>query len=230
MVQPYDEPYDEMAAGMAGRGHLRVSRADREDTIDMLKAAFVQGGLTKDELEGRFGQALGSWTWAELAAVTADIPDGPVRLTAGQERSERSLGCEPAHEHVGAGVRALLALSVLAALIATPIAVLAGQTGNGALSVSSPDTQACQTFNTWLQWSAVYPASHNAWLLDSAVTAAAQGPDIGLLGDLEGLQQAVLQTGVSTMQWLPDSGQYPAQNSVENAAISVSADCSTYGY
>src|SRR5216110_986159 len=45
------EPGNEMAAGATGRGRLRASHADREHVIAMLKAAFVQGRLTKDELD-----------------------------------------------------------------------------------------------------------------------------------------------------------------------------------
>ena len=37
----------------AGLGHLRASHADREQVIETLKAAFVQGRLTKDELDTR---------------------------------------------------------------------------------------------------------------------------------------------------------------------------------
>jgi hypothetical protein len=55
-------------------GHLRTSRADREQVIDVLKAGFVQGRLTMDEFELRVGQALTSRTYADLAALTADIP------------------------------------------------------------------------------------------------------------------------------------------------------------
>ena len=52
----------------------RASRADREQVIDLLKAAFVQGRLARDEFDARVGQALASRTYAELAVVTADIP------------------------------------------------------------------------------------------------------------------------------------------------------------
>jgi hypothetical protein len=55
-------------------GHFRASDADREQVVDTLKAAFVQGRLTKDELDARVGQTFASQTYAELAAVTADIP------------------------------------------------------------------------------------------------------------------------------------------------------------
>ncbi len=62
--------------GEARRGRLRASDADREHVIEMLKAAFVQGRLTKDELDLRVGQTFVSRTYAELAALTADIPVG----------------------------------------------------------------------------------------------------------------------------------------------------------
>ena len=52
----------------------RASRADRERVIDLLKAAFVQGRLDRDEFDVRVGRTLGSRTYGELAAVTADIP------------------------------------------------------------------------------------------------------------------------------------------------------------
>jgi DUF1707 SHOCT-like domain len=62
---------DEVAAG---RGHLRAAHADRERVIEALKAAFAQGRLDTDELDDRVGQAFASRTYAELAALTADIP------------------------------------------------------------------------------------------------------------------------------------------------------------
>ena len=71
-------PGDQKAA--AARGRLRASHADREHVIDTLKTAFVQGRLTKDELDLRVGQTFASRTYAELARVTADVPAG---LTAG---------------------------------------------------------------------------------------------------------------------------------------------------
>jgi hypothetical protein len=66
-----------MAAGAVARGGFRASDADREQVIDTLKDAFVQGRLTLDELGQRAAQALGSRTYAELTAITADIPAGP---------------------------------------------------------------------------------------------------------------------------------------------------------
>ncbi len=85
------ESSDPMAA--AGRGHMRASQADREQVIDTLKAAFVQGRLTKDELDQRAGQAFASKTYAELAALYADLPAGPARSPSRPVRAQgRSLG------------------------------------------------------------------------------------------------------------------------------------------
>ena len=72
-------PGDEIAAGTGGRSRLRASHADREQVIEVLKAAFVQGRLDRDEFDLRVGRALASRTYADLAALTADIT--PARLT-----------------------------------------------------------------------------------------------------------------------------------------------------
>jgi Domain of unknown function (DUF1707) len=58
-------------------GRLRASDADREQVLDALKAAFVQGRLTKDELDTRAGHALTAWSNADLAALTADLHQHP---------------------------------------------------------------------------------------------------------------------------------------------------------
>jgi hypothetical protein len=47
--------------------------------IDMLKTAFVQGRLAKDEFDLRVGQVLASRTHADLGALTADLPTGLLR-------------------------------------------------------------------------------------------------------------------------------------------------------
>lgn len=71
------------AAEGQGRGDLRASHADRERVIGTLKAAYVEGRLTEDELDARVGQVYASRTYAELAKVaaevTADIPADPAR-------------------------------------------------------------------------------------------------------------------------------------------------------
>jgi Domain of unknown function (DUF1707) len=94
-------PDGEIAAGTVGRGGMRTSRAEREQAIEVLKVAFVQDRLTKDEFDVRAGQALAARTYAELAALTADIPAGPTeaqplrkpaRTTARPPMNRRILG------------------------------------------------------------------------------------------------------------------------------------------
>src|SRR5262249_25685279 len=88
-------PAPEKAAGL---GHLRASHADREQVTETLKAAFVQGRLTKDELDPRAGQAFAARTYADLAALTTALPAGlakavPPRAQAGQPMSNAAKVC-----------------------------------------------------------------------------------------------------------------------------------------
>ena len=62
----------------AGAGYLRASTADQERAIDVLKAGFAEGRLTKDEYDARVSQAYAARTYGELAVVTADLPGGQV--------------------------------------------------------------------------------------------------------------------------------------------------------
>jgi hypothetical protein len=74
--------------GTAGAlGRLRTSHADRERAIGVLKAAFVQGRLTKDEFDLRVGQVFASRTYADLDLLTADIPD---EVTSAQSPAEHA--------------------------------------------------------------------------------------------------------------------------------------------
>lgn len=79
------EPGADVAAGC---GHLRASDADREQVIEVLKAAFAHGGLVKDEFEARIGQTFVSRTYADLAGVTA----GLARAEPDREPARAQLG------------------------------------------------------------------------------------------------------------------------------------------
>jgi uncharacterized protein DUF1707 len=80
MAGPGDE-----TPGAGDRSCLRASHADREQAIDVVKAAFVQGRLAKDEFDQRIGRVFASRTYADLAALTADIPAGVIRAQASRE-------------------------------------------------------------------------------------------------------------------------------------------------
>src|SRR5262249_46286978 len=101
------------------------SHAGREHVIGTLKAAFVQGRLAKDEFDLRVGQALASRTYAELAAVTADLPAG---LTAAQpSKPARAPGERPILRRPG------LVLTVATVLYAGmwPLAFVLPRNGEG---------------------------------------------------------------------------------------------------
>jgi hypothetical protein len=93
-------------------GRLRASHADREQTIEVLKAAFVQGRLDKHELDARVGRAFASRTYLELAAVTADIPPDP---TPAKPVPARPLPARPlpARPQGNRGVRSGLAVTAV---------------------------------------------------------------------------------------------------------------------
>lgn len=67
-----------------GYGNVRASAADRERAIDVLKAAFAEGRLTKDEHGARVERAYDSRTYADLAALSADLPAGPLGTLSSQ--------------------------------------------------------------------------------------------------------------------------------------------------
>jgi Domain of unknown function (DUF1707) len=110
-------PGDETAAAAAGRGHLRASRADREQAIDVLKAAFVEERLTKDEFDLRVGQAFSSRTHAELAAVTADLPAGPATTTPARKPPR-----PPMSNAAKAGICAVVVIITMAAAVVSGFA------------------------------------------------------------------------------------------------------------
>ena len=63
---------------LAGRQiRMLTSVADRDRTIRILQASFVEGRLAMDEFEQRIGLAIVSRDFRELLALTADLPVGP---------------------------------------------------------------------------------------------------------------------------------------------------------
>jgi hypothetical protein len=72
MVGPGDE-----RTRIEGSIHLRASHADRDQVVEVLKAAFIQGRLDKDELDLRVGKVFASRTYADLNTLTADLPVRP---------------------------------------------------------------------------------------------------------------------------------------------------------
>jgi hypothetical protein len=76
MAEYRDDGADDLPSVAGDRGRLRAAHADREHVIGLLTTAFVRGMLDKNEFDQRIGQALAARTYAELGAVTVDLPSG----------------------------------------------------------------------------------------------------------------------------------------------------------
>ncbi|HEY1319713.1 MAG TPA: DUF1707 and DUF4190 domain-containing protein [Streptosporangiaceae bacterium] len=59
---------------------MRAASADRERAVDVLKAGFTEGRLTQDEYNERMNRAYAARTYAELTALTADLPAGAMPM------------------------------------------------------------------------------------------------------------------------------------------------------
>jgi hypothetical protein len=66
----------DLPATIAG-GELRASHADRDQVAELLRVAAGDGRLSAEELDDRLERALTARTYAELAALTADLPATP---------------------------------------------------------------------------------------------------------------------------------------------------------
>src|SRR5580692_3746389 len=114
-------PADEIAAG---QGRWRASHADREQVVGALQAAFVQGRLTADELDERVGQALAARTYAELAALTTDLPPdpAPARQPAPARRPQNMAAGRAVKAGAGAIGVTVIAVSAVIAVAGEPAA------------------------------------------------------------------------------------------------------------
>jgi hypothetical protein len=63
---------DEMTAGSFGQ--MRASDKDRDAATSLLQTAYAEGRVNRDEYDARLHRALAARTYAELDAVTADLP------------------------------------------------------------------------------------------------------------------------------------------------------------
>jgi hypothetical protein len=166
---------DRIAAAAAGRSRLRASDSDRDRVLDMLKAAFAQGRLTKDEFDARVGQTLVSRTFGDLTALTADIPAWPIPRVV--SKPARPPSSQSAHAVVKAVACAIVAMSAVA---------LAGMPGMWTMPAPpSMTAQACQIFDGWKN-----PNYQPIAMLSDAVTYASRSSDFSLANDLTSLQQA----------------------------------------
>jgi hypothetical protein len=55
---------------------MRASTADRDRATDVLKVAFGEGRLSKDEFDARCGRVMNARSYDDLYLVVADLPGG----------------------------------------------------------------------------------------------------------------------------------------------------------
>lgn len=200
MAGPGDEP---AAAAGRGRGHFLASHADREQTVEVLKVAFVQERLAKDEFDLRVGQAFVSRTYADLVALTADIPAG---LAAGQP---------PETARDPAGRKAVVAVAcgsaAFAGMVAAAAVVVHGDSSTGerlvGLSVVVP-------FAVMVVAALVL---FHAWLERRSARRSALGPPPGAGG-----QAAQCSVPADPGGQLPQARRDPRQAGVRNPGETVS--------
>jgi hypothetical protein len=200
----------------SGQGNLRASHADRDQVVDVLKDAFAEGRLTRDELDGRVGQALAAKTCGQLAALTTDLREpsiGTVALPMPIQTRTRPRTHKRGRSATGA---------VIAACVAA-VAVLAAA---GAHLRPGPDAVACQSFYVWAQQG--NDGFNTIMLLDFSAAAANQGPDHTLTRDVQALRQAALHYE-SLAGPLPSASTAHVNYSQLDAAIArVDAACVPY--
>jgi hypothetical protein len=98
---------------------MLASTADRDRSLEVVKASFAEGRLTVEELDLRVGQVLVSRSFEELMALTSDLPAGPFgRLPAHRVTPASRTG------RLDAAATAALVLSWLAVLIVVGAALL----------------------------------------------------------------------------------------------------------
>jgi hypothetical protein len=81
---PYGQvPYGQAPYGQVPYGQplvhpgMLAAAADRERTMDVLKAAFGEGRINKEEFDLRASRTMSARTYAQLGSVVADLPSGP---------------------------------------------------------------------------------------------------------------------------------------------------------
>jgi hypothetical protein len=75
-VEP--QPYQPIRPGPAYQPVLRCAHADRERTVDVLRAAYAEGRLNGTELEQRTQEVHAAATYQRLGELVADLPVGPL--------------------------------------------------------------------------------------------------------------------------------------------------------
>ena len=92
-------------SGPADRGRMRVGDADREQAANVLREAAGQGRISMDELDERLELAYAAKTYADLTAVTHDLPQAGTALS--------QAGVAPAAARIGGTPRNKFSIAIM---------------------------------------------------------------------------------------------------------------------
>jgi hypothetical protein len=163
----------------AGDGRLRASTADRERAVDVLKAGFAEGRLTKDEYDDRVSQAYAAKTYADLAMVTGDLPGGQMVAPYGQPFMQPYVPVARRTNSLAvASLVCGLAQPFTAGLTMLP-AVILGHIARGQIRQSGEDGKGLATAGLVLGWVGIAFALLVILLIAHAIGSPATGAGTG---------------------------------------------------
>jgi hypothetical protein len=148
-------------SGPADHSLMRVSDSDRERAADVLREAAGQGRISLDELDERLESAYAAKTYADLAAVTHDLPpsgrmpappvQGPTQVSriGGTPRSTFSVAIMSGARRAGRWVvpRSYVSVAVMGGIeldlreaqFAEPVVTLHAYTLMGGIQITVPE-------------------------------------------------------------------------------------------
>lgn len=130
---------------------MRARDADRNEVVEVLEAAFVDGQLSADEREQRVAEALNAVDLEDLRVLVKDLQNAPERFKVGVVASVRAAASGvPPRRALGFGAAAL----VLA--VGVPLTVSALDSDESPISYSSPATQEQKDLDAAVEHSASF--------------------------------------------------------------------------
>lgn len=104
---------------------MRVSDAERAEVADQLAQHYGDGRLDQAELDDRLGRAMSAKTHADLAGLTADLPDLGPRPGSGRQPGPRARSAQEPVPRTGRSRSRLLPAVLLILVVVTTWHVLA---------------------------------------------------------------------------------------------------------
>jgi Domain of unknown function (DUF1707) len=116
----------EYRLGQVDGWQMRAATADRERAADVLRAGFAEGRLDQDEYSDRVGRVYRAKTYGDLAALTADLPAGPVGVASAGPALAMPLAMPGAYAPAAPHQRLELSRAAVASAILAPSGAVAG--------------------------------------------------------------------------------------------------------